>query len=307
MERNTYTPMGRKWTDTGSGTGATLATNRYRYNGKEEQTLAAGMPYTDYGARLFDPDHCTWLSPDPLSSKYPGVYPYAFCAGDPVNYVDPDGRKIHNNSQKRWDRYSKNLDKVIEKVKKELNSINNDDSRYDNLLDRLNGLNSIKETMESLKSSTQLYKLGRSFGNTGYIQYNSKSGMIKINTLGNISNFIHEMMHAGQFESGDIAFTADDGSTLAQDIYDELGAYKAEAYYNGKNASDITIDYIKTITDSAGNLVYSSETTNTALEKVTIYTNYHDVLKAYGRTPSINTPNIPLFKIGNVYSKESIK
>jgi RHS repeat-associated protein len=84
--------MGRRWTATGSGTSPTLATNRYRYNGKEEQALAAGMPYTDYGSRFFDPDHYTWLSPDPLSGKYPGVYPYAFCAGDPVNYVDPDGK-----------------------------------------------------------------------------------------------------------------------------------------------------------------------------------------------------------------------
>ena len=98
LERSTYTPMGRRWTATGSGSpsaGPTLATNRYRYNGKEEQELAAGLPYTDYGARFFDPDHCTWLSPDPLSGKYPGVYPYAFCAGDPVNYVDPDGRDAY--------------------------------------------------------------------------------------------------------------------------------------------------------------------------------------------------------------------
>jgi len=65
----------------------------------EEQALAAGMLYTDYGARLFDPDHCTWLSPDPLSGKYPGVYPYAFCGWDPVNYVDPDGMKIVGNSR----------------------------------------------------------------------------------------------------------------------------------------------------------------------------------------------------------------
>ena len=71
-----------------------LGSNRYRYNGKEEQALAAGVPYTDYGARFFDPEHCTWLSPDPLSGKYPCVYPYAFCAGDPVNYVDPDGREL---------------------------------------------------------------------------------------------------------------------------------------------------------------------------------------------------------------------
>ena len=81
--------MGRKWNDSQ----VSLATNRYRYNGKEEQTTAAGMPYTDYDARLFDPEHYTWLSPDPLSGKYPGVYPYAFCAGDPVNRIDEYGMR----------------------------------------------------------------------------------------------------------------------------------------------------------------------------------------------------------------------
>lgn len=32
--------------------------------------------------------------PDPLSEKYYGISPYAYCAGNPVNYVDPDGRHI---------------------------------------------------------------------------------------------------------------------------------------------------------------------------------------------------------------------
>ena len=113
MDRMTYTPMGRRWTATGSGPVSTLATNRYRYNGKEEQELAAGMPYTDYGSRFFDPDHYTWLSPDPLSGKYPGVYPYAFCAGDPVNYVDPDGRKIVGNSRKDTEMVIRDLKEIF--------------------------------------------------------------------------------------------------------------------------------------------------------------------------------------------------
>ena len=89
MEHNTYTPMGRRWATTSS-----LSTNRYRYNGKEEQALPAGLPYTDYGARFFDPDAYTWLTPDPLSSKYPSIAPHNFCAGDLVNYVDPQGDSI---------------------------------------------------------------------------------------------------------------------------------------------------------------------------------------------------------------------
>ena len=31
---------------------------------------------------------------DPLAEKYYHISPYAYCAGDPVNLVDPDGRKI---------------------------------------------------------------------------------------------------------------------------------------------------------------------------------------------------------------------
>ncbi|MBO7192992.1 MAG: hypothetical protein J6V47_01750 [Bacteroidaceae bacterium] len=32
---------------------------------------------------------------DPLAEKYYHLSPYAYCAGDPVNLVDPDGRKIY--------------------------------------------------------------------------------------------------------------------------------------------------------------------------------------------------------------------
>ena len=32
------------------------------------------------------------MTPDPLSEKYYGTSPYAFCNNNPVNFVDPDGR-----------------------------------------------------------------------------------------------------------------------------------------------------------------------------------------------------------------------
>ena len=31
------------------------------------------------------------LSPDPLLDKYPYISPYAYCAWNPVKYIDPDG------------------------------------------------------------------------------------------------------------------------------------------------------------------------------------------------------------------------
>ena len=47
--------------------------------------------YTDFGARQYNPTLRRWMTPDPLSEKYYGVSPYAFCNNNPVNFVDPDG------------------------------------------------------------------------------------------------------------------------------------------------------------------------------------------------------------------------
>ena len=38
------------------------------------------------------------MTPDPLSAKYYGVSPYAFCNNDPVNFVDLDGVFVHRNN-----------------------------------------------------------------------------------------------------------------------------------------------------------------------------------------------------------------
>ena len=51
-------------------------------------------PYLDFGARQFDPEVATWLAPDPLSTDYPSLSPYVYCAADPVNLVDPEGKEF---------------------------------------------------------------------------------------------------------------------------------------------------------------------------------------------------------------------
>ena len=69
-------------------------TLRDSYTGKEDQTPDFGTSYTDFGARQYSPAIRRWMTPDPLSEKYYGVSPYAFCNDNPVNFVDPDGMKI---------------------------------------------------------------------------------------------------------------------------------------------------------------------------------------------------------------------
>jgi len=50
--------------------------------------------YTYFGARYYDSDLSSWLSVDPMSDKYPSLSPYTYCANNPINLVDTDGRKI---------------------------------------------------------------------------------------------------------------------------------------------------------------------------------------------------------------------
>jgi len=52
------------------------------------------VPYTDFGARQYNTALRRWMTPDPLSEKYYGISPYAFCAGNPVVYIDYNGESI---------------------------------------------------------------------------------------------------------------------------------------------------------------------------------------------------------------------
>ena len=102
LQRFDYYPFGsesRVWT---AGTNTPQSALRYRFGGKEiagqkvsvstgAPAAAAGCPYLDFGARLYDPRTAAWLSQDPLSEKYYSISPYAYCAGNPVNLVDPNG------------------------------------------------------------------------------------------------------------------------------------------------------------------------------------------------------------------------
>lgn len=62
----------------------------YLFNDKELDN-ETGLYY--YGARYLDPTGAMWLSVDPLFEKYAGMSPYNYCAGNPVKFLDPDGRE----------------------------------------------------------------------------------------------------------------------------------------------------------------------------------------------------------------------
>ena len=60
-------------------------------NGKEKD-YESGFHY--YGARYYWSELLTsWISVDPMMDKYPQVSPYAYCAWNPIRFIDPDGEK----------------------------------------------------------------------------------------------------------------------------------------------------------------------------------------------------------------------
>ena len=84
-ETNHYYPFG----------GVFAATNNvqpYKYNGKEFDNKN-GLNWYDYGARHYDAALGRFVTVDPMSEKYYGISPYAYCVNNPIMYIDPDGKK----------------------------------------------------------------------------------------------------------------------------------------------------------------------------------------------------------------------
>jgi len=67
--------------------------SRYKFTAKE---LDNETSYTYFGARYYDSELSGWLSVDPMSDKYPMLSPYAYCANNPINSVDPLGLDTFN-------------------------------------------------------------------------------------------------------------------------------------------------------------------------------------------------------------------
>ena len=88
VQQTSYYPSGLPWSD-GSG----VSTQTYKYNGKEFVEMH-GLDTYDYGARGYYPAMGRFMTMDPLAEKYYSISPYAYCAGNPVRYVDIKGQWI---------------------------------------------------------------------------------------------------------------------------------------------------------------------------------------------------------------------
>ena len=70
---------------------------KYLYGNKELQDAelaGSKLDWYDYRARFYDPELGRWHSLDPMVDEYMSWSPYNYTLGNPIKYIDPDGKKV---------------------------------------------------------------------------------------------------------------------------------------------------------------------------------------------------------------------
>ena len=89
-EQNDYYPYGERCPES---TYAVSSVNRYKFNGKEEQTVG-DLGMLDYGARMYYKEGRIFLQQDRFAEKYYSLSPYQYAAGNPIKNVDINGDSL---------------------------------------------------------------------------------------------------------------------------------------------------------------------------------------------------------------------
>lgn len=136
-----------------------------------------------------------------------------------VRYIDPTGMEIEEVSLKEWTKLKQQIEKQRDKIQSDINILSAKAEsegwsseklvgKIGNKTERLACLNSSIGTMKTPEGSTQVYSLSHTgYGENGGVTLNTSTNVIDIK-FGSTPNFIHEMTHAGQFETRDALIQA---------------------------------------------------------------------------------------------------
>ena len=188
-----------------SGSGLNVTENDYLWTGKELQHQLFDTPSYDSSARLLFTNGL-FASPDPLAWKYPAITPYSYCAGDPVNLVDPKGMRIliHDKNSNNYVEYTPGME------------YNGDDAFISTIISLLEGAynNGGQEVLDILIASTEDYSIINQTYKSDAIPFIvNESGIGGTIFAGNImsptydkslgvESLSHEMFHALQYKEG---------------------------------------------------------------------------------------------------------
>ncbi|MNX72044.1 hypothetical protein D3C86_1033810 [compost metagenome] len=304
LEEDHYYPFGLTISE--SSNNPAIPNQPFKYNGKELEK-PFGLETYEYGARQYDPQIGKWKGIDPLADRYLSISPFAYVANNPIMYIDPDGRKINPANQKEWDKQKTNIENrrgdlvnninsLTQKGQKEGWSQKKLERKIGDMNDRVKSLDNTLATMKVLEdpNNSQQYSLHTIKSiDVGGIKYDNKTGDI-VFSYGSTAQFIHEgVVHAGQFESGDLGFSKLSGMPVAQDLEDEVAAYKAQYAYDPTSTgrmdfTTINSQWVQTIKDASGTYLYD----NHGILPVNVNSTFQHLMNAYpNQTNFINQIN----------------
>ena len=233
--------------------------------------------------------------------------------------------EISAQSIEEWERLKKDIEDKMEQLKRRAEKIMNRaerrgwssvklSRRLGDRLDRASSLGKTLGVMSTLESSSQMYNLNAVAGELGGVTLDPGTNAININYLGATESFVHEVTHAGQFETGDIAFDKQSGRSYGQDLYDEAAAYQAQYAYSPSSvmgiegagyvnsAQSIIAEWVKGLI-SEGRRIYTFEGANTGLTPVNINSNKQALMRAYPNSNLSLPDNFILRNLPTIYYK----
>jgi RHS repeat-associated protein len=161
-------------------TPGTSSPNPYLYNGKEMDRMH-GLNMYDYGARFYDPAVGRFGTVDPLGEKYYSISHYAYCAGNPVNRIDVEGKftifingqNLFNSGEGYWDDFD---NKFLKKF---------NDHKFGYIDGSLGGwINTLSSGINNNMIASNRIRAGEDWGNAnirniiGLLHRNEVTGMI---------------------------------------------------------------------------------------------------------------------------------
>ena len=272
---NHYYPFGGLFGESTGNTG-----QRYKYNGKEFDRTH-GLDWYDYGARHMSPDVGRFTTIDPMAEKYYNISPYAYCANNPMNIIDPTGmiwenpeeaKELENNIEDRISSLNKNIQKLEMKIlrgglsEKKTSKYND---KIEDLREQISNLNQSIEDIHLLGKDSHIYAFANVDGGRHSV-YNS-DGKIYIERSSD-AFAIHEITHIRQsLMSGGLSFNSSGyllniGSPKNYQMMadTEIEAYQKQYSYDNSfpgqvhSLHSINLKSVGNIRDEKGGIVYNS-------------------------------------------------
>ena len=204
---------------------------RFKFTGKERDDETG---YDFFGARYYTSAASIWLSVDPLADKYPSISPYAYCAWNPMRYVDPDGRYFDEASEK-----------VAQQIEIKCNNLLLE-TKNKNILKELNQtLTDIQDMRNDLEYEFSFENIGGILAQLEGITNNepqilfggtNNNGHKRINIFIDLNNFngssAHEIRHGGQTARREM-FYDNSGGLYNYGVRKEVDAFRAQWAWDG--------------------------------------------------------------------------